>query len=210
MDEERLRASVESQHGGSARLAQSVPVKETHNGQTVWEGVVHVFDLADHPKATRLCVVVADRGQRQAPVLCRAAMGDQVASGRSEGGDRGRAAGWRRTVRRSLVAMVIFIATPAFGDATSADLYAACVGAPGTKADVICGAYVNGFLDGVLGDQIAKEGGVPICLPSPINSGHVRELIVKSFVAYPSLLSVNSGGAVAAILQRAYPCPKSN
>jgi hypothetical protein len=36
-----------------ATLTQSVPVKETHNGQTVWEGVVHVFDLADNPKATR-------------------------------------------------------------------------------------------------------------------------------------------------------------
>jgi hypothetical protein len=32
---------------------QSVPVKEIHNGQTVWEGVVHVFDLAGHSKATR-------------------------------------------------------------------------------------------------------------------------------------------------------------
>jgi hypothetical protein len=28
-------------------------VRETFNGQTVWEGVVHVFDLAGHPKATR-------------------------------------------------------------------------------------------------------------------------------------------------------------
>ncbi len=39
-------------HGGTATLAQSVPVKETFEGQTVWEGVVHVFDLAGHPKAT--------------------------------------------------------------------------------------------------------------------------------------------------------------
>jgi hypothetical protein len=48
-----LKRAIESQHGGKATLAQSVPVKETHNGATVWEGVVHVFDLADHPKATR-------------------------------------------------------------------------------------------------------------------------------------------------------------
>jgi hypothetical protein len=40
-------------HGGSATLAQSVPVRETFQGQTVWEGVVHVFDLAGHPTATR-------------------------------------------------------------------------------------------------------------------------------------------------------------
>ena len=34
-------------------VAKSVPVKETHGGATVWEGVVHVFDIAGHPKATR-------------------------------------------------------------------------------------------------------------------------------------------------------------
>jgi hypothetical protein len=48
-----LQFAVESQHGGAATLAQSVPVKETHNDQTVWEGVVHIFDLVDNPKATR-------------------------------------------------------------------------------------------------------------------------------------------------------------
>jgi|SRR5271168_1669134 len=50
---DQLRIAVESQHGGTATFAQSAPVCETHNGQTVWEGVVHVFDLAGHPKATR-------------------------------------------------------------------------------------------------------------------------------------------------------------
>lgn len=48
-----LKFAVESQHGGTATLAQSVPVKETHDGATVWEGIVHVFDLTGHPKATR-------------------------------------------------------------------------------------------------------------------------------------------------------------
>ena len=45
--------AIESQHDGRAAFVQSVPVKETHAGQTVWEGVVHVFDLAGNPKATR-------------------------------------------------------------------------------------------------------------------------------------------------------------
>jgi len=40
-------------HGGAATLAQSVPVRETFEGRLVWEGVVHVFDLAGHPTATR-------------------------------------------------------------------------------------------------------------------------------------------------------------
>jgi hypothetical protein len=35
------------------RRWSNVPVQETFSGQTVWEGVVHIFDLAGHPKATR-------------------------------------------------------------------------------------------------------------------------------------------------------------
>lgn len=46
---DELRKAVESQHGGTATLAQSVPVHETHEGKPVWDGVVHVFDLADAP-----------------------------------------------------------------------------------------------------------------------------------------------------------------
>ena len=48
-----LKRAVESQHGGTATLVQSVPIREEHTGQTVWDGTVHVFDLAGHPKATR-------------------------------------------------------------------------------------------------------------------------------------------------------------
>lgn len=52
-DTGQLREAVENMHGGAAALAQSVPVRETFQGKTVWEGVVHVFDLAGHPTATR-------------------------------------------------------------------------------------------------------------------------------------------------------------
>ena len=48
-----LRNAVESMHLCKAQLAQSVPVSELFNDETVWQGVVHVFDLVDHPKATR-------------------------------------------------------------------------------------------------------------------------------------------------------------
>ena len=48
-----LARSIEKMHGGTATLAQTVPVRETFDGKTVWEGVVHVFDLAGHPTATR-------------------------------------------------------------------------------------------------------------------------------------------------------------
>jgi hypothetical protein len=48
-----LQRAVETQHGGRATLAQSVPVKETHAGAVVWEGLVHVFDLTGHATASR-------------------------------------------------------------------------------------------------------------------------------------------------------------
>jgi hypothetical protein len=50
---DQLRKAIENLHGGTATLSQSVPVRETFEGATVWEGVVHVFDLAGHPTATR-------------------------------------------------------------------------------------------------------------------------------------------------------------
>lgn len=48
-----LKLAIESQHGGTATFAQSVPVRETFEGEPVWEGIVHVFDLTGHPQATR-------------------------------------------------------------------------------------------------------------------------------------------------------------
>ena len=50
---EELKQAVENQHDGIASFVQAVPVKEVFAGQTVWEGVVHVFDLEGHPNATR-------------------------------------------------------------------------------------------------------------------------------------------------------------
>ena len=40
-----LQHVVESNYGGKATFVQMVPVCETHGGQTLWDGVVHVFDL---------------------------------------------------------------------------------------------------------------------------------------------------------------------
>jgi hypothetical protein len=53
VEADQLKHAVESMHGSSASFAQSVPGRETFDGKTVWEGVVHVFDLAGHLTATR-------------------------------------------------------------------------------------------------------------------------------------------------------------
>jgi hypothetical protein len=55
-EERQLREAVEKMHGGTATLAQTVPVTEMFEGKPVWEGVVHVLDLAGHPTARRAYV----------------------------------------------------------------------------------------------------------------------------------------------------------
>jgi len=65
---DQLKQAVESQHGGKAALVDVLPLKETWKGQTVWEGVVHVFDLEGHPRATRAYAwshLVGDAGERR-------------------------------------------------------------------------------------------------------------------------------------------------
>ena len=44
-----LKEAGESQHGGAAKFVQSVPIREEHNGQVVWDGTVAVFDLKGSP-----------------------------------------------------------------------------------------------------------------------------------------------------------------
>ena len=60
-----LKEAVESQHGGTASFVQSVPVKEMHGDETVWEGTVHLFDLAGHPKATRVYAWSYQKNERE-------------------------------------------------------------------------------------------------------------------------------------------------
>lgn len=50
---ERLKLAVEHLHKCSALHAGAVRVHEKFQGRTVWQGIVEVFDLKDHPKAKR-------------------------------------------------------------------------------------------------------------------------------------------------------------
>jgi hypothetical protein len=51
---EELRDIIRRLHGAEATHVESVAVKETFKGQTVWEGIVEVFDLVGHPTAHRV------------------------------------------------------------------------------------------------------------------------------------------------------------
>ena len=48
-----LARIVEKLHGAKAVFVSSKAVHEQFNGKTVWEGTVSLFDLKDHPIASR-------------------------------------------------------------------------------------------------------------------------------------------------------------
>jgi hypothetical protein len=51
---EELRDVIRRLHGVESTHVESVPIKETFQGKTVWEGVVEVFELIGHPKASKV------------------------------------------------------------------------------------------------------------------------------------------------------------
>ena len=51
---EELQDVIKRLHGVESTHVESVPVKETFQGKTVWEGTVEVFELKDHRAASRL------------------------------------------------------------------------------------------------------------------------------------------------------------
>src|SRR5438270_6477334 len=65
---EELRDVIRKLHGVESNHIESVPVKETFQGNTVWEGIVEVFDLHGHPKATRVYAWAHDTDNPQKPV----------------------------------------------------------------------------------------------------------------------------------------------
>lgn len=71
---DELADVIRKLHGSEATHVETVPIKETFQGQTVWEGEVEVFDLEGHPKANRVYAWAhetddADRPKRHVTVL---------------------------------------------------------------------------------------------------------------------------------------------
>jgi hypothetical protein len=51
---EELKSVIEELHGTHAKYVETVPVKEEYEGETIWEGEVEVFELENHPDASRI------------------------------------------------------------------------------------------------------------------------------------------------------------
>ena len=65
---DELKDVIRRLHGAEATHVESVPVKEMFQDKTVWEGIVEVFDLHGHPKATRVYAWAHETDNPQKPV----------------------------------------------------------------------------------------------------------------------------------------------
>lgn len=61
---ERLQMVIQHLHKADSKWLESVPVLETFQGKTVWEGDVELFELTNHPKAKR-CYAWSDEDPKQ-------------------------------------------------------------------------------------------------------------------------------------------------
>jgi len=49
----QLKRLIETQHGAKSTFSKSVRVHRSGQAQSGWDGMVHVFELNNHPKAKR-------------------------------------------------------------------------------------------------------------------------------------------------------------
>ena len=64
---EELRDVIRKLHGAEPTHVESIPVTERFGGQTVWDGIVEVFELKGHPKANRVYAWAHDTDDPQKP-----------------------------------------------------------------------------------------------------------------------------------------------
>jgi hypothetical protein len=64
---EALQSVIHKLHGVESKHVESVPVKEMFQGETVWEGVVEVFELIGHPKSPRVYAWMHDTNNPNQP-----------------------------------------------------------------------------------------------------------------------------------------------
>ena len=50
---ELLKQVIETQHHATAVFARSVRVLRAHNNKNMWDGVVHIFNLENHPESRK-------------------------------------------------------------------------------------------------------------------------------------------------------------
>lgn len=64
---DELRDVIHRLHGAKAKHVESVPIKEVFQGETVWDGIVEVFDLSGHPRTDRIYAWAHETGNPENP-----------------------------------------------------------------------------------------------------------------------------------------------
>jgi hypothetical protein len=64
---EELQGVIHKLHGAKATHRESVPVHETWQGKTIWDGIVEVFDLHGHPKTDTVYAWLHETGKPDTP-----------------------------------------------------------------------------------------------------------------------------------------------
>jgi hypothetical protein len=64
---QELRNVIHHLHGAKAKHLESVAVTETFRGQTVWNGIVEVFQLEGHPKTNKAYAWIHETGDPSHP-----------------------------------------------------------------------------------------------------------------------------------------------
>ena len=111
-------------------------------------------------------------------------------------------------MKRYALLITLLLAGPAYADSRGGDLAAACNSSSGTTGDVLCDAYINGFVNGVLLDQIGSQQGTPICIPDGLATADIRRTLQQFAKAHPETLYTTSGPFMAAALMTTYPCKR--
>jgi hypothetical protein len=60
---DELKAVILELHCAEATHRESVPVKEVFSGQTIWDGIVEVFDIEHHPDTDTIYAWLHDTGK---------------------------------------------------------------------------------------------------------------------------------------------------
>ena len=70
---DELKEVIRKLHGTEATHVETVPITESHEGETVWQGEVEVFTIRGHPKAKRVYgwgfIVNENEGRKYVAVL---------------------------------------------------------------------------------------------------------------------------------------------
>lgn len=109
-------------------------------------------------------------------------------------------------MRTSVCALVIFVAFSAQAQPPNAAAVLKACALDQNAPSTVCTAYMNGFLAGILADQVSRQQGRSICLPSVAKTNDAIVAVVAFIAAHREFWAKDGASVVGVALQQAYPC----